>query len=241
VDGIAAVGVKVFKATDDARREARRLLPFHREGIYGLPGLPNARVQRSIDARMVEDGSGAERLVIIQEWVAGESLDQSLRRWAGCPPDCARVRSVLRQLLGEIIIPLWHAGLIWWDVRAANYCYDEARDRLALIDVDSLAAYADEILRTPDRWERREKGRMTALARLRQLTLRIAGTQPHRTGARAAATTAAWRAELEPALRALGREPQSASGALIALDRFLARLADRESHSRPGLRLMADR
>src|SRR5262249_52627957 len=46
--GMTTLGVKVFKTTADARREADRLLPFHQTQLPRLPGLPNPRVQRSL-------------------------------------------------------------------------------------------------------------------------------------------------------------------------------------------------
>ncbi len=78
-------------------------------------------------------------------------------RWAAEPLAGATLRSLLNQLLGGIVIPLWAAGTLWWDNRDANYCFDAGAGRLALIDVDSLAAYADEILTSPIYWEQRAR------------------------------------------------------------------------------------
>jgi len=80
-----AVGVKVFKITADAQREARRLVPFHRAVLERLPGLPNDRVQRSIDAGIRLDRQGAERAFVVQEWIAGSTLAALLRHHGPAP------------------------------------------------------------------------------------------------------------------------------------------------------------
>lgn len=169
---IAEVGVKIFKTNRDACREAKRVLPFHHEQVHKLPGLPNDHVQKTLGGGIHRDRRGVERPYVIQEWVSGQTLEQLLRReWLDTPPDVDCVETILEQLFLKIIIPLWSEGTIWWDIRDANYCWDRASRTLKLIDIDSLAAYADEILNTPDIWERRDKGRKVALARLRQMTL----------------------------------------------------------------------
>lgn len=229
--GLDAIGVKIFKTTEEARRQGQRLLSFHRGTVRCLPGLPNTHVQASLTAGTIRDREGAERHFVIQEWVAGDTLDHWLRHWIVHPIDGGQVRSLLRQLFGKIIIPLWGVGTIWWDVRAANFCYAEHHDQLTLIDIDSLAAYASEILATPDVWERREKGRATALARLRQLAIRLVLAQPHGTRPKTtieASVREIWQRELEPALRSLGRGPEHVVDSLAGLDAFLDRLAARE-------------
>lgn len=227
---IAEIGVKVFKTTKDAQREAQRMLPFHGTYVHHLPGLPNEHVQKSLAAGTCRDKQGAQRIYVIQEWVVGNTLEDLLRqRWSKQPIDAVRVRSLLEQLLAGIIIPLWGEGTIWWDVRDANYCYAETSNWLTLIDIDSLAVYADEILQTPEVWERRDKGRKTALARLRQMTLRLLLAQGLRNKKKIETSfTNAWQTELEPALWMLGRESQRKKDASIALRSFLDRLEHME-------------
>jgi hypothetical protein len=223
--GVGAVGVKVFKTTPDARREAELLVPFHRDDLHRLPGLPSGHVQRSVTA-----GVWRGQAFVIQEWVAGDSLEDLIRRrWPTEPLAGARARSLVSQLLGRIVVPLWSAGTVWWDVRDANYCYDEPRDHLTLIDVDSLAAYADEILRNPGVWQRRDKGRETALARLRQMTLRLLLAQGLRPRRRVeAGLSEALANELTPTLARLGHQLEASSQAESALERFLDRLGQAE-------------
>jgi len=231
------IGVKVFKVNADARRESERVVPFHLTELGRLPGLPNEHVQRSFDAGSRRDQQSAKRAFIVQQWLIGDTLEDWIRRrWPTASPEGAVIRSILRQLFGEIVIPLWGQGTIWWDFRDANYCYDPATDCLSVIDVDSLGACADEILHTPQIWTKRDKGRTTALARLRQMTMRLVLAQfpgksrlvresyPSRSKKKLeTSVTTAWQTELEPALTLLGKDVATHDAAL-ALRRFIEQL-----------------
>jgi hypothetical protein len=232
---VEEIGVKVFKTTADARRESQKVLPFHRRDVHRLPGLPNDRIQRSLDAGIRRDRLGEERAFIIQEWVDGESLENLIRRyWPAEPSDGTLARSILEQLLGGIVIPLWGVGTVWWDVRDANYCYSARSGRLKLIDLDSLAAYADEILETPQVWTRRDKGRVTALARLRRLSVRLLLGQGLRNKKRIETSlTQAWENELEPTLYRLGKEREQKLLPVDALERFFHQLDERHCFRYP--------
>jgi hypothetical protein len=226
VAGFAEIGVKLFKANSDALREARRVVPFHGKDLARLPGWPNAHVQQSLDAGWRRDPRGKERAYVVQQWVAGESLEDLLRRhWPREGVAGNTIRSILAQLLGEIVIPLWARGTLWWDFRDANVCHDASQDRLTLIDVDSLGAYAEEILETPHEWARRDKGRATALSRLRQMSLRLL-LAPGRLKKKAIenALSRAWVGELEPVLLRLGHDARVGEDAPAALNRFLEQL-----------------
>jgi hypothetical protein len=212
---IAALGLKVFKSNRDAARESERAIRFHRTQLARLPGLPHDRVQRSLDAGIFSDGSGHSRGYVVQEWMEGDSLEERLQRSQrpGLPDESCR--AILAQLLNAIVIPLWSVGTVWWDFRDANFCFDERSGRLTLIDVDSLSAYADEILNTPEIWTRRDKGRWTAVARLRRMSIRVLEAREASKSSRAAtrAFGEAWGTEVEPLLLALGRESQPSAAA----------------------------
>lgn len=222
---VGDVAVKIYKTNGDARREFAKLLPFHNGLLQRLPGMPHPRIQQTFEARWQTDRAGSERGTLVQQWVCGQTLEEILADADSAGQlSSATVREFLRQVLGEIIIPLWGVGLVWWDIRDANWCYDSAGAGVTVIDVDSLAAYADEIMETPTEWARRDKGRETALGRLRQTAWRLLETQV--TGPKRKAELAhkaLWQSEMEPVLRALGHAPDSRDNALGALDRYLAR------------------
>ncbi len=220
---ISEIGVKLFKTTADAQRESRKVINFCREQIHQLPGLPNEHIQRTIEAGTSKATMG-QRNYVVQEWVSGESLEDCIRRrWPNAPISKTIARSVIEQLIGQIVIPMWSVGTVWWDFRDANFCWDDRNDKLMMIDIDSLAAYADEILSTPDVWTRRDKGRRTALARLYQMTLRILLAQDFGAKSKVAlAFKEAWSDQLENALLNLGQHAQYDPAA--SLQGFLDRL-----------------
>ena len=74
---IREIGIKVYKTTTDAQREARRASAFHR-GELRPRGLPNPHVQRSLDAGVFPHS--ADRPFVVLEWVPGETLEGLLRR-----------------------------------------------------------------------------------------------------------------------------------------------------------------
>jgi hypothetical protein len=201
------VAVKIFKCNDDAQRAVRRLIPFHLSELARLPGIPNAHVQRSLDAGTLVDPSGAERGYVVQEWAPGLTLEQWAHAGAARKLARPQLRAIISQLFLDIIVPLWHSGTIWWDIRDANFVFCDQRGFLTMIDADSLAAYAKEILDVPTTWDAREKGRKTALARLRQMTNRL--ILAHGSAAKGGTeieVRTAWSTILEPALQSLGRQ-----------------------------------
>jgi hypothetical protein len=211
--GVGAIGLKIFKDNRDANRESARLVEFHRHQISRLPGLPHPGVQRSLSAGRYTDDRALTRRYVLQEWVQGETLEALIRDPAHAPLSGDECRAILTQLFLSIVGPLWLAGTVWWDIRDANFCFDREGARLRLIDVDSLASYADEILETPHDWTRREKGRKTALARLRRMSLRVLEACPSRGASAARAFDNAW-PRIESVLVALGleeRDPASLS------------------------------
>jgi hypothetical protein len=221
--GIRSIGLKIYKANSDAQREFEKVRPFHNDEMHRLPGLPNERIQQSLRAFWEVDSRGDDRGIVIQQWVNGLTLDLLLQE----QPQNGRlaldvVQGLLDQMFGEIVIPLWSAGLVWWDIRDANWCYDRVGGTLSLIDVDSLSAYADEILNRPMEWERRDKGRDTALSRLRQTVMRVFAAQVTRRRNKFEATLKSlWQSMLEPPLRALGHESYALHEAREALGRFI--------------------
>jgi hypothetical protein len=213
---MTALGVKVFKTTGDARREADRLLPFHQTQLPHLPGLPHPRVQRSLAA-----GRTQGRAWLLLEWLPGVGLDVWRAGFTkSAPAPLPVVLGLIEQLLGGIVLPLWDRGLIWWDFRDANCCVDTT-PRLTLLDVDSLAAYADEILTTPAIWTQRDKGRVTAESRLRNMTGRLLQSA----GRSAKKHEPAWAEHIAPVLQGIGRTVPL-ERAQESLQRFLASLGN---------------
>jgi hypothetical protein len=219
------VGIKIFKCTSDARREVRKLIPFHLFDLTRLPGIPNQHALCSLHAGILTDTAGAERGFIVQEWATGATLDEWAAAGKAGMLTGTQLPTLVCQLFLGIIIPLWHKGTIWWDIRDANFVFCDRRNWLTMIDADSLAAYSGEILDAPTKWDAREKGRRTALARLRQMMVRLvvaySGTAK---GNSETEVRAAWTELLEPALQCLGRKPGQDEICRSGVDGFIRRL-----------------
>ena len=153
------LGLKIFK-----KGKGRELVIDHKHSRNKLPGLPNELVQGVYDA---DEHNGT--FFLAQDWIEGESLETYLNRKTQLPPDV--VQQLLNDLFEGIIIPLWSAGTIWWDFRAGNFCVTErdSKQRLVLIDTDSLLAYAEEIIETPLVFTKRNHGKVTALKRIKKI------------------------------------------------------------------------
>ena len=154
-----AIGLKIFK-----NGKGRKLVLSHKHLRNKLPGLPNELVQGVYDA-----GEHNDTFYLVQEWVEGNSLENFLASQTHTTPDVAQ--QLISDLFQGIIIPLWSAGTIWWDIRAGNFCVTErdSKQRLVLIDTDSLLAYAEEIIETPQVFTKRNHGKVTALKRIKTI------------------------------------------------------------------------
>ena len=154
-----AIGLKIFK-----KGKGRKLVLDHKHLRNKLPGLPNDFVQEVYDA-----GEHNDTFYLVQEWVAGNSLENFLANQTPTTPEVAI--QLLSDFFEGILLPLWSAGTIWWDIRAGNFCVTErdGKQRLVLIDTDSLLAYAEEIIETPHVFTKRNHGKVTALKRIKTI------------------------------------------------------------------------
>jgi hypothetical protein len=154
-----AIGLKIFK-----KGKGRKLVLDHKHLRNKLPGLPNDFVQEVYDA-----GEHNDTFYLVQEWIEGDSLENFLASQTHTTPEVAK--QLLTDLFEGLLFPLWSAGTIWWDIRAGNFCVTErdSKQRLVLIDTDSLMAYAEEIIETPHVFTKRNHGKATALKRIKMI------------------------------------------------------------------------
>jgi hypothetical protein len=164
------IGLKIFKKGKE--KHSRKLVNDHKHSRNKLPGLPNELVQ---DVYAADEHNGT--FFLVQDWVKGESLENFLK--SETPISMETALRLLNDLFEGIIIPLWSTGTIWWDIRAGNFCVTErdGKQRLVLIDTDSLLAYADEIIETPLVFTRRDKGKIAAMKRIKTIVTDLALAQ----------------------------------------------------------------
>ena len=156
------IGLKIFKKGKE--KHSRKLVNDHKHLRARMPGMPNSFVQ---DVYAADEHNGT--FFLVQEWIEGESLESFLANQTPTTPELAK--QLLSDLFEGILIPLWSAGTIWWDIRAGNFCVAErdGKQRLVLIDTDSLLAYAEEIIETPHVFTKRNHGKVTALKRIKTI------------------------------------------------------------------------
>jgi len=161
------IGLKIFKKGKE--KHSHKLVNDHKHSRNKLSGLPNELVQ---DVYAADEHNGT--FYLVQEWVEGNSLENFLASQTHTTPEVAK--QLLSDLVEGILIPLWSAGTIWWDIRAGNFCVTErdGKQRLVIIDTDSLLAYADEIIETPHVFTKRNHGKVTALKRIKTIVTDLA-------------------------------------------------------------------
>jgi hypothetical protein len=163
-----AIGVKIFRSSGGIGGDGPRWVHFHLQQRPDLPGVNgNSHIQKVLAGEMI--GSNAS---LIQEWIEGVTWDEFFGRDAALvSPDTAK--KLLEDLFLEIVIPLWGAGVVWWDVRGANYVVEnsENRKQLVMIDTDVLQNYAEEIFKNPNDHSKRDKGQITAAKRFKTMVI----------------------------------------------------------------------
>jgi len=161
------IGLKIFKKGKE--KHSRKLVNDHKHLRARMPGMPNSFVQ---DVYAADEHNGT--FFLVQEWIEGDSLDSFLINQKPIAPEVAK--QLLSDLFEEILIPLWSVGLIWWDIRGGNFCVTErdGKQRLVIIDTDSLLAYAEEIIETPLVFTKRNHGKVTAMKRIKTIVTDLA-------------------------------------------------------------------
>ncbi len=190
-NGARSLGLKVFHP-DGFGKSARDLVPFHTKVRHRYPGLPSSQVQEVYDGGQFENslpGEAGPRWYLIQEWIEGETWDEVLQR---SPLGIDTGEALIRSLFEGIVFPLWERGVIWWDIRSNNYCVRECAKgvEVVMIDTDSLAAYRDEILLTPESHLKRDAKKGTGVKRLRTMIRNLSEAVLRGQGARARSSNA---------------------------------------------------
>jgi hypothetical protein len=193
---------------------------YHRDWFHKLQALTsNPYVQRSLEGgRMPGVGPYA-----VLEFVPGIELSEVLDT---ATLDAASARSIVTDVLREIWIPLWDAGLRFKDCHPGNFVY-RPDGATVMIDTEQMRKDADELLHRPQSWTQRDRHEAQGLARLPKLLQRIiSATGPGRgesavlRDVRAALDAT----ELPDRLAGLGRVPGAGPAAMTAVDDLLGRL-----------------
>lgn len=216
------VVVKIYKGSgqSDGSLEYQT---YHRSWFQQVDALTrNQHVQKSLEGGV----SGGVGPFAVVEFIEGEELADRLQA-----RDLTRttIRQILEDILGNIWIPLWHAGLRFKDCHPGNFVLNP-EGRVVMIDTEQMRKDVDELLHRPDDWTQRDKHELLGLKRLPGLVQRIVrATQLSISDAAVLriVKAALGSTQLPEALAALGRNEVAVGPARLALDQFMAELRTR--------------
>ncbi|NUP89713.1 MAG: hypothetical protein HUU25_07825 [Candidatus Sumerlaeia bacterium] len=192
------------------RRKSQRFVNFHR-AFTTIPGLASPHIQQSVAAGL------SPRCHVVLEFRQGISVEELLDDARSGAHSLSRAigRTILTQLLTEIIAPTWGAGHRFWDFRAANLVWDAERRHLALVDTDFFRPSAEELMGTPGCWTQRDRMEGVALRRLPGVVEVLLGVK------RSDVRTALEESGLRGCLHGLGRSERHLRGRSGSLSKGL--------------------
>lgn len=160
--GRKEIGFKLFNQEKDGKAYGPNMIKFHAQHRVTLPGLPHPRVQEVIATGDKITPDGRKHHYMIQEWIAGDTLDLLIER--GITQN--EILRVLDDLFLKIVIPLWRQGVVWWDFRRNNMVFTPEQE-LHLIDSDALEASMKDMLAKPAVYTERNRHTKTVMLRYR--------------------------------------------------------------------------
>jgi hypothetical protein len=194
-DVCESVAIKIFHSAAD------KVIQFQREVFPRIWQLP---LQKTLHGGIATNQTGKRRGYLVLEFVEGMPLDQLV---AGPTLPAQVLENLLREFLQGCLIPLWASSYRFWDFRPANLVVKTPGTQMVMIDTDTLAAAAEEILNRGDDWTQRNQWERLAFQRLPgqiAAILRGANTQPA-AALRRASKQALKQSGLLDALHLLGR------------------------------------
>gem|GEM_PF-3545069 len=152
------VVVKLYKG-NGATAGSREYQVYHATHFHQIPALNNtALIQKSI-AGGVFNGVGPYSVV---EFIEGVELADRLKV---ADLSTRQARHILQDILGEIWIPLWHAGLRFKDCHPGNFVLTSA-GKTVMIDTEQMRKDANELLHRQGDWSQRDRHEQQGLKRL---------------------------------------------------------------------------
>jgi hypothetical protein len=150
--------VKISESNPEWYQKFHKEFKLVKEAIESVKS--NQRLQKTIDLK-TDMLKGKQVFIQILGYMPGNNLEDSV--------NSDGLESV-RQFLKEIIIPLWAAGLRFFDFRAANLIYSKEAG-MQLIDLDMISKGYIESLRGV--WSQRDTLENTAIKRLPGIIQRL--------------------------------------------------------------------
>lgn len=165
VDTDRQVVVKLYKGTGktDGSRQYQKYHQCDFQSIAALSG--NTYIQQSISGGLK---ANVGPFAILQ-YIEGEELAIRLDRADLTKPQAT---TILRDIIDNIWIPLWHGGMRFKDCHAGNFVL-KSNLQVVMIDTEQMRKGAAELLATPEVWTQRDKHQAMGLRRLPGLMRRV--------------------------------------------------------------------
>jgi len=190
---------------------------YHDRWFYRIAALTgNGHIQQSVLGGVLE---GVGPYAVLQ-FIPGSELADVLERGG---LSTAQVGRVLGDILIQIWIPFWAAGLRFKDCHPGNFVVTSDGDTV-MIDTEQMRKDANELLNQPTDWTMRDKHQESGLARLPNLVRRIIlaiDTPPPAAALLRHIKVSLDQSGLFDALRRLGREANTEGIAMEAAQSFL--------------------
>lgn len=211
---------KLYKG-DGTSAGSKQYQDYHRSWFGRIEALiGNRHVQQSLEG-------GVDRTIgpyAVLEFIEGEELAVVLE---AVELTKAGAGQILRDILLEIWIPLWAAGLRFKDCHPGNFVLTP-EGRTIMIDTEQMRKDADELLHRPQTWEQRDQHQAQGLKRLPRLVQRVisaTGVSQSDSGVLRTVNQALTETGLPQALAGLGHTEHGTQGAQDAAAAFLEHLA----------------
>lgn len=166
--GYRQVLVKFYKGdgSTTGNKAYRTYHGLHFKNMTALTG--NRHIQQSLDAG-IDRSSGVPHPYSILEYIPGKELANVLKSRRLTIPEAIHI---LNDIMLEIWIPLWSAGLRFKDCHPGNFIVLDDGG-IVMIDTEQLRKDVAEFLRDPECWKQRDQHEALGLQRLPGLVTRL--------------------------------------------------------------------
>ena len=162
------VMVKIYKGDGNtAGNEQYRT--YHGSHFQKVPALMlNPHIQKSLTAGIYRRGGFVHPYTVL-EYIPGTELADLIE---AAKMDFPTVCRIIGEILLEIWIPIWGAGLRFKDCHSGNFILG-ADGHIYMIDTEQIRKDAAELLLTPSSWKQRDRHEELGIQRLPGLITRL--------------------------------------------------------------------
>ena len=160
--------VKIYKGYGStAGNEQYRT--YHGSHFQKVPALmKNPRIQKSLAAGIYRRGGSVHPYAVL-EYISGTELADRIEEGG---MDIQMACRIIEEILLEIWIPIWGAGLRFKDCHPGNFILG-ADGHVYMIDTEQIRKDAAELLLTPATWKQRDRHEELGIQRLPGLITRL--------------------------------------------------------------------